>query len=164
MLHISGLFRADPTMQAKGERIAARHFSPADIASFGLDVHAGVAETSGMLAISSELVQASYKKLPALNGRTREDLQTIARTPGWQGYLSSPARATAAYGREVEAWWIEGTSDLMVRAIRGESFLKAPRASDMIDPAIVPVVAAALDNQRAFEAKLQAWLDGRKRK
>ena len=164
MLHISGLFRADPAMQSKGQRIAAQHFSPADITAFGLDVHAGVAETSGMLAIRPDLVPASYKKLPAVNGRTREDLQALARTPGWQGYLSSPARATAAYGREVEAWWIEGTGDLMVRAARGEHLSGAPRANDIVDPAIAPVVDAAFDNQRAFEARLQAWLDGRQRK
>jgi hypothetical protein len=151
-------------MQAKGLRIAAQHFSPADIATFGLDVHAGVAETSGMLAIRPELVPASYKTLPAANGRTPEDLQTIARTPGWQGYLSSPSRATAAYGRAVEAWWIEGTGDLMVRAARGDDLSNAPRAHDIVDPAVAPVVNGAFANQRAFEAKLQAWLDGRQRK
>jgi creatinine amidohydrolase len=163
MLHVSGLFRADPAIQARGRQMAARHFSEADIDSFGLDVHAGVAETSAILAIRPDLVPASYKKLPGLNGRTPEDLQTIARTPAWLGYLSSPARATAAYGRAVEAWWVEGVSDLILRAAGGENLSQAPRANDAIDAAIAPVVDAAFANQRAFESRLQAWLDRRQR-
>jgi creatinine amidohydrolase len=164
MLHVSGLFRADRAIQARGRQMLARHFSEAEIDAFGLDVHAGFAETSAILAIRPDLVPASYKKLPGLNGRTPEDLQTIARTPGWLGYLSSPARATAAYGRAVEAWWVEGIGDLIVRAAGGENLLRAPRANDAIDPAITPVVDAAFANQRAFESRLQAWLDRRLRK
>jgi creatinine amidohydrolase len=164
MLHVSGIFRADHAMQARGRQISARHFSEAGIASFGLDVHAGVAETSAILAIRPDLVPASYKKLPGLNGHTREELQTIARTPGWLGYLSSPARATAAYGRDVEVWWIEGVGDLIVRAAGGENLSQAPRANDTIEPAIAPVVNAAFENQRAFESRLQGWLDRRQRK
>jgi creatinine amidohydrolase len=164
MLHVSGLFRADPAIQARGRQMAARHFSEADMASFGLDVHAGVAETSAILAIRPDLVPATYKKLPGLNGHSREELQTIARTPGWLGYLSSPARATAAYGRDVEAWWVEEVGDLMVRAASGQNLSQAPRAHDTIDPAIAPVVNAAFENERAFESRLQTWLDRRQRK
>ena len=158
MLHISGIFGADAAIQAQGNAVAARHFSAADIASFGLDVHAGVAETAAILALRPDLVASSYKTLPPLVGRTRGELQTVARTPGWQGYLSSPARATAAYGRDVEAWWIEGISDLILRAARGENLSKAPRAHDRVDPAVAGVVGTALDDERAFEARLQAWL------
>ena len=71
MLHVSGLFRADLAMQAKGAAIAAKHFSPAQIASFGLDVHAGTSETSAILFLRPGLVANSYKKLPALSGQTR---------------------------------------------------------------------------------------------
>jgi creatinine amidohydrolase/Fe(II)-dependent formamide hydrolase-like protein len=99
MLHVSGLFAADESIQAKGNAIAARHFSAAELSSFGLDVHAGVRETSAILAVRPDLVHPGYKTLPALPGPTREDLQAIAKTPGWQGYLSAPAKATAAYGR-----------------------------------------------------------------
>jgi creatinine amidohydrolase len=164
MLHVSGLFRVDPAIQATGRQMAARHFSEADMASFGLDVHAGVAETAAILAIRPDLVPASYKKLPSLNGHTPEELQTIARTPGWLGYLSSPARATAAYGRAVEAWWVEGVGGLIVRAAGGEDLSRAPRANDTIEPAIAPVANAAFENQRGFESRLQAWLDRRQRK
>jgi creatinine amidohydrolase len=163
MLHVTGLFRADTRIQSHGEKMAAEHFSAADITSFGLDVHAGVGETSALLALRPDLVDPGYKKLPSLSGRTPEELQTIAKSPGWPGYMSSPAKATAAYGRAVEAWWVDGLSDLVLRAVRGENLLKAPRLPDGIDPAIATVLRNGLDDERAFELKLQEWLGRRRR-
>lgn len=162
MLHVSGVFRADPEMQSRGKAIAEKHYSAAEIASFGMDVHAGVGETSGILALRPELVDPAYKKLPALAGKTREELHEAARTPGWPGYLSAPARATAAFGRDIEMWWIDGVSELIVRAVKGENFTKAPRAPQF-DPAMDAVFSRSLEHERAFESKLDAWLTGRRR-
>jgi creatinine amidohydrolase len=158
MLHVSGLFRADEKIRSQGAKMAAEYFSPTEISSFGMDVHAGVDETSAILALRPDLVQSSYKKLPDLVGHTREELRALAKTPGWQGYLSSPAKASAAYGRAVEAWWVEGLSELILRSIGGQDLLKAPRFPDRIDPAMATVLGEALENERAFEAKLQEWL------
>jgi creatinine amidohydrolase len=163
MLNISGLFRADSAIQSLGANLAARHFSAADIAKFGLDVHAGVSETSAILARRPDLVDPGYKKLAGLNGKTIEELWKIATSPGWPGYLSSPARATAAYGRAVEAWWVDGMSELIVRAARGESFAKAPRFPDPKHPTLAGPISKALENERAFEMKLQEWLERRRR-
>ena len=163
MLHVSGHFRADAEIQSQGRKVAARHFSPAEIESFGRDVHAGVSETSVKLAIRPDLVDSGYRKLPGLNGQTFEELWTIAASPGWPGYLSSPAKATAAYGRDVEAWWVEGLSDLILRAARGENFSKAPRFPEATHPALEGPIRKVLDNERAFESRLQQWLDRRRR-
>ena len=67
------------------------------------------------------------KRFPSRAGRSLEELREIATAPGWQGYLSSPARATAAHGRAVEAWWIDGFTDLILRAVRGENLFVHPR-------------------------------------
>ena len=158
MLHVSAIFRADETIQSEGVKLAAKYFSAREMSSFGLDVHAGVGETSQILAHRPELVDPAYKKLPPLVGRTREELQTIARTPGWPGYLSSPASASAAYGRAVAAWWVDGMSDVVLRAIGGQDLRKAPRAPDRIDPALASIIGTALDAERDFDTQLQAWL------
>ena len=163
MLHVSGHFRADADIQSQGRKVAARHFSPAEIVSFGRDVHAGVSETSVKLAIRPDLVDSGYRKLPGLNGQTFEELWTIAASPGWPGYLSSPAKATAAYGRDVEAWWVDGLSDLILRAARGENFSKAARFPEATHPALEGPIRKVLDNERAFESRLQQWLDRRRR-
>ena len=41
MLHVTALFRADPAIQSKGKKINEKYYSPAELASFGMDVHAG---------------------------------------------------------------------------------------------------------------------------
>jgi hypothetical protein len=108
-------------------------------------------------------VDPGYRKLPVNSGQTFDELQAIATKTGWQGYLSAPARSTAAYGRDIEAWWVDGLSDLILRAIGGENLLKAPRMPGPLDPGRAGVFARALDNERAFETKLDAWLATRRR-
>ena len=129
-----------------------------------MDVHAGVAETSGMLAVRPDLVRSNYKSLPSRAGRSLEELRAIATTPGWQGYLSSPARATAAHGRAVEAWWIDGTTDLMLRAVRGENLFVHARLPETVPAAVAPMLEKALANEAVFEMKLDDWLAQRRKR
>jgi hypothetical protein len=140
--------------------LAARHYSSAQLASFGLDVHAGVSETSGILAIRPELVRPNYRQLPPNAAVEPQALRVIALHPEWQGYFSSPASATAAYGRDVEAWWVEGTSDLMLAAVRGERMFGRPRAP--VAP-LQSVIDGVLAPEREFEVKLERWLAARTR-
>ena len=163
MLHLTGLFRADAGIQAEGQRIAAKFFSAAEISSFGMDVHAGVGETSALLALRPDLVHAGYKSLPSLVAAAREELPTIAAASGWQGYFSAPANATTAYGRAVESWWVNGFTELVLRAVKGENLLKAPRLPEQIDPAVASIVNKALENERAFGLKLDDWLARRRK-
>lgn len=164
MLHLTGLFRADAPIQSSGARINAKYFSAAELSSFGMDVHAGVGETSGMLAVRPDLVRANYKTLPSRAGRSLDELREIATAPGWQGYLSSPARATAAHGRAVKAWWIDGFTDLILRAVGGENMFVHERVPDTVPPAVAPMLEKALANEAAFGAKLEDWLMQRRKR
>jgi creatinine amidohydrolase len=158
MLHLTGLFRADSAIQSRGEKMNASHFSAAELSSFGMDVHAGVGETSAILAVRPDLVRSNYRTLPSRAGRSIEELREIATAPGWQGYLSSPAKATATYGRAVEAWWVDGFTDLILRTVRGENMLVHARGPETLPTAVAPVLEQALANEAAFEAKLNNWL------
>ena len=158
MLHLTALFNGDVAIQARGEKLKARSFSADELSSFGMDVHAGLGETSGMLAVRPDLVRPIFKSLPSQAGRSLEELREIATMPGWQGYLSSPARATAAHGRAVEEWWIDGFTDLMVRVVQGENMLVHARVPDTVPPAVAPMLEQALANEAAFGAKLENWL------
>ena len=164
MLHVTGLFRADAAIQSRGEKINSKYFSAAALSAFGMDVHAGVSETSAMLAIRPDLVHANYRTLPSRAGRSLEELREITTTPGWQGYLSAPARATAAYGRAVEAWWIAGFTDLILRAVRGENMFLHARVPETVPPAAAPILEKALANEAAFDAKLKDWLVQRRKR
>jgi creatinine amidohydrolase len=164
MLHLSGLFRADAAIQSRGKKMQAEHFSAAELTSFGMDVHAGVGETSGMLAVRPDLVRPDYRTLASRAGRSLEELREIATAPGWKGYLSSPAKATAAYGRGLKEWWIDGLADLIVRAVRGENMFAHARLPETIPSAVAPSVDKALASEAAFEAKLNDWLAQRGRR
>jgi len=164
MLHLTSLFRADAGIQASGARINARYFSAAELSSFGMDVHAGVSETSGMLAVRPDLVRSNYKTLPSRAGRSLDELREIATAPGWLGYLSSPARATAAHGRAVKAWWIDGFTDLILRAVGGENMFIHARVPETVPPAVAPILETALANEAAFGAKLEDWLMQRRKR
>lgn len=162
MLHLSGLFKADESIQSRGKKINVEHFSAAELTSFGMDVHAGVLETSGMLVVRPDLVRSDYKSLASRAGQSLEELREIATAPGWQGYLSSPAKATAAYGRAVEDWWIDGFADLIVRAVRGENMFAHARPPEAFPSAVAPMLEKALANEAAFDAKLDNWLAQRR--
>ncbi len=164
MLHLTGLFRGDAAIQSKGQQINAKYFSAAELSSFGMDVHAGVSETSGMLAVRPDLVRSNYKTLPSRAGRSLEELREIATAPGWQGYLSSPAKATAAHGRAVEAWWIDGFTSLILRAVRGENMFVLPRVPETVPDAVAPMLEKALTNEAAFGAALEKWLMQRRKR
>ena len=142
----------------------AKYFSAADLSSFGMDVHAGVGETSGILAIRPELVSPSYRTLPSRAGASLEELRKIATAPGWQGYLSSPARATAAHGRAVEAWWIAGFTDLILRAVRGENMFVHARVPETVPAVVAPVLEKELATEAAFGVKLDDWLARRSKR
>lgn len=164
MLNVSALFTADTLIQAHGRDIAARHFSPADLVSFGMDVHAGVGETSGLLAIRPDLVRSSYRSLPSYRATTFEAMQEIAQRGDWQGYFSSPARASAAYGRAIENWWIGGMTELILQAVRGENLFGRPRyPGDLQADPRVQIIDDILAHERDFERKLERWLDQRKK-
>jgi creatinine amidohydrolase/Fe(II)-dependent formamide hydrolase-like protein len=152
MLHVTALLRADAELQAKARAIDGRFFSPAALASFGLDLHAGVGETSGMLAIRPDLVDPQYKALPSRAGQTLDEV-----------YLSDPAKATAAHGRAVEGAWIDGFTTMILRAVRGENLSAHPRFPDAIPPPVAGVAQKGLDNEAAFGAALDAWLAQRRR-
>jgi creatinine amidohydrolase len=164
MLHLTALFRADEKLQAIGNKIAATHFSADEITSFGMDVHAGLVETSGMLAVRPDLVRPMYKTLPSRAGASIEELRRIATRPDWQGYLSSPAKATVAYGRAVELWWLNGFADLIVRTVQGENMFKHPRTPETIPAPIAPVLEAELAEEQAFQMKLDDWLARRRQR
>jgi creatinine amidohydrolase len=163
MLHVTTLLRADPAVQAHMQKIDARFFSRADIASFGLDLHAGVGETSGMLAVRPDLVDPRYRQLPRQVGRTLEEARQVAAAPGWQVYLSDPARGTAAHGRAVEAGWIDGFTSLILRAIRGENLFVHPRFPETIPDAVADQAEKGLAEEAAFAAALETWLAQRRR-
>jgi hypothetical protein len=68
------------------------------------------------------------------------------------------------YGREVEGWWVEGMTDLILRAVRGENLRTRPRWPEPLqnDPVDAQIVEQVLQPEREFETKFERWLGERR--
>jgi hypothetical protein len=91
-------------------------------------------------------------------------LRQLATALDWQRYLSSPARATAAYGRAVAGWWIDGFTDLILRAVRGENMFVHSAGSRDGAAARGPFLDKILANESAFDANLEEWRAQRRKR
>jgi len=72
-------------------------------------------------------------------------------------------KATAAYGRAIEEWWVDGFTELILRAVRGEDLLHQPRLPATIPPAVAPILDKALANEMAFDVQFETWLAQRRK-
>jgi creatinine amidohydrolase len=77
-----------------------RPLSPAELQAFSEDAHGGWWETSLMLALRPDLVDAGYRALPAARYSLRQRLvPNYALRHGGQGYVGHPALADPAFAR-----------------------------------------------------------------
>jgi creatinine amidohydrolase/Fe(II)-dependent formamide hydrolase-like protein len=72
--------------------------SPEALAEDASSVHAGLSETSLILALRPDLVRPLYKALPSVTTPMPKLVET-ASAPGWPGYFGAPRHATAEQGR-----------------------------------------------------------------
>ena len=77
-----------------------------------------------------------------------------------------PLQELTPYGRDIEEWWVEGMTDLILQAVRGENLFSRPRWPGPLqnDPAYGQVVDDILAPEREFELKFERWLGERKKK
>lgn len=106
MLHVTARLRADADSRAKGQKINAEHFPATELSTFGMDIHVGVSETSGVLATHPHLVSPDYRNLPAKSGQTLEELRAHAEAPGWQGYTEKALAHEAAFAATFDQWMV----------------------------------------------------------
>ena len=163
MLNLQSMAMADTAAGRRSQKIAAKYYSQAELAAAGVDIHAGLSETSGMIAITPKLVNKNYKTLPNHPGRSLGELRGIALQKGWPGYFSTPARANGRFGKEDSKAWIAGFADMIGRSVRGENMFGRPRYPDQLmnDTAIIQINKDAIEHEKAFEVKLENWLKRR---
>lgn len=89
-----------------GQLVAEPTLTAAERQEVGIDMHAGMGETSRMLFVRPDLVNPGFRQLapitvsPATLQQGYAGLQAMdaIRAPEWPGYISSPRLASAAYG------------------------------------------------------------------
>ena len=134
-------------------------FSAADRSRIGFDVHAGMWETSAVLAVRPDLVAANLRSLPDVTVRNWEELDQAGRRAPWTGYWSAPALADSLLGRRLLDAWADRWTRYALRAVHGEDLSALPRYPEG-QPlnANLRQAMRSLRAHRAFEEQLQQWL------
>jgi hypothetical protein len=129
-----------------------------------LPIHAGMDETSMMLALRPNLVNPSYKNAKPFSSDKMEDLITMAQSKDWLGYLGSPRLASRE--QYANGWQIalnEAVS-LGLKILDGLDDRTIPRFGDeMLKSA--PDVAldkVTLKHEAEIERKQDEWLKKKK--
>jgi len=107
----------------------------------GLSVHAGLLETSRVMAARPDLVAATVGTAPSITARDRPELYRIAAGTDWPGYFGAPRFATPDLGRRVFEGDREWNLSMAFRLLDGE-----------VDERNIGRVAALIQNPDAAKA------------
>jgi len=153
MVHLTGL--VSPAPSAPNLRLTDE-----ERRENGLDVHAGMNETSRILFLRPDLVQSGYRDAQAESGASWRELVDRGARSDWPGYFGSPRLAQAWRGAEIMRTKAQELSDLAVRILDGFDHRTLQRSSDrqVADAAIREYNEAATEHDRIVEEKQMAWL------
>lgn len=130
----------------------------------GLPIHAGMDETSMMLALRPDLVNPNYKSAKPFASDKMEDLITIAQSKDWPGYLGSPRLASR--GQYANGWQIalNEAVNLGLKILGGLDDRTIPRFADEMQksPPDVALDKASLNHEAEIERKQNEWLKKKK--
>jgi creatinine amidohydrolase/Fe(II)-dependent formamide hydrolase-like protein len=102
-------------------------------AEHGVDVHAGVEETSQTLFLEPALVADDYRTAPRFAAASTAALSDIAAAPDWPGYFGSPRLATVSAGARIVEHRTQETIELALRILDGFDWRTLPTRADRGD-------------------------------
>ena len=158
MVHLLGLL--PDTLAA--DSVVQRVVPAAVRAEDGFTVHAGLVESSALMALRPDLVPAAIARAPSITGREFADLQRLAARPDWPGYFGAPRHASAELGRQLVEAENRQYVALALRILDGLDERQVPRLAvvrgQRPGPASVARAAAARD--LAEERRQAPWTTG----
>ena len=129
----------------------------------GIDIHAGVGETSQTLFLQPRLVHDDYRLARPMTADSAEDLTRIAESTGWPGYFGSPRLATQAADAQVVEYRTKQVVELALRILDGFDWRVLPTCADITNASF----RAVDDNNRARaeeeKRRQEEWIAGRPR-
>ena len=153
MVHVTGLVPSSQTLQNVGLTNAEREQN-------GLDVHAGMSETSEILFLHPELAASGYRDAQPLSGSNWRQLVDRGASAGWPGYFGAPALAEAWRGAVLLDAQARDLSDLVNQILNGFDYRSLQRKADgqFQDAAIREYSDAADAHARAIQDRQSSWL------
>jgi creatinine amidohydrolase/Fe(II)-dependent formamide hydrolase-like protein len=127
-------------------------------------VHAGAAETSGMLYLRPELVQPAFRQAKPQAGEDWAALVRLARDSSWPGYFGSPRLATTAQGARSVRAATDAAVAFGLKILDGIDPGPIPRLGDAAreSPENVAIDDDAMRQERRTLRKQEEWLARRK--
>jgi creatinine amidohydrolase len=132
--------------------------SPAEGKENGLDVHAGMSETSRILFLRPDLVDPARGKALPFAGNAFGELTRIAKADDWPGYFGSPRLATAAFGAQVMRDRASRYNALALAILNGMDDRGIPRYADVALKEQADVATGALRHDAEVARKQQECL------
>ncbi len=131
----------------------------------GVDIHAGVGETSQTLFLQPRLVHNDYLEAVPQTADSLEALTRVAERTGWPGYFGSPRLATPAAGAQVVEYRTNQVVELALRILDGFDWRTLPTRADQ--ESMDSSFRTADDNNRARSdeegRRQEEWLAARPR-
>jgi len=156
MVNLWGLL---PVLSGWGNAMVAA-MTDAEKKEDGVSLHGGSDEHSLMLHLRPDLVAAGYKQAPAVAGATMAESFSMAKAPGWPGYLGSPRIATAALGQKIWTAFSAAAIDHTLKILDGADPSQFQRYADLLEknPLYQGWINATAARDEQLEGKEREWL------
>lgn len=154
MVNLPGLLL--PSSEPQGERSAKVREEEG-----AFEVHAGMSETSRILFLRPDLVPAGVGTAAPLTANRPADAVSIARQPGWAGYIGSPRLATASYGAREMRRRADEYERAALSILDGADAYAMRRLSDVAfgNPDVAAIERGTQAHEDALARQEKDWLD-----
>lgn len=162
MVHLRGLLPEKLSVDSVVETVV-----PSAVrAENGFTVHAGLVESSALMALRPDLVPATIARAPSFTAKDFGDLQRIAARPDWTGYFGAPRHANPQLGRQINEAENKQYVALALRILDGLDERQIPRfaAIRMQQPGPTSVARGAVARDSVEERRQRDWLARRRQR
>jgi creatinine amidohydrolase len=129
--------------------------SPGQIAENGIDIHAGMDETSRMLFNFPSLVKSNYVNATPMPAQSWNDFPRLTESAAWKGYYGSPRLATKEYGQSIMNKFSHNLSELAIKIISGYDHRQLKKLGEKTNAAERGTVTSLTDE---IDLKQKKWL------
>lgn len=155
MIHLWGLMVASDKSALMEAAIGKKA-----MAANGLDIHAGVSESSEFMYLHPELVSSEVVNAKAVTARGFADINALAKAEDWAGYFGNPAQASAELGEKL----LQHSDSVLIKAandiLDGKEVKEFQRFSDFMNniPELEPIMEQSRAHDKKRQRQQQAWL------
>lgn len=129
----------------------------------GLDLHAGLIETSILLHLRPELVDDGYRDAQPQTVADWDRLIPLAEAQDWPGYTGSPRLARPEIGESAWESFETTAVGIALGILEDADFDQYPRWADVAatNPVSAEIMRSSLEHDERLKARQRQWLENR---